>query len=58
MVRDAMRIHNLAGSPVGIAVPGRRRHIFHTYLPMGQVVGESDVGGEDLVYIQSHAVCN
>ena len=56
MIRNAMRVHDLAGSHLRIAVPGCRRHIFQADLPMRQVVGEGDIGREDLVDIQSHAV--
>jgi len=56
MVRDTMRIYGLAKGFVRITIPSCRRHIFHTDLPMGQIVGESDIGRENLVYIQSHTI--
>ena len=56
MVRDAVRVHDFAGCAVRIAIPSRRRHIFQADLPMRQIVGESDIGRENLVYVQSHAV--
>jgi hypothetical protein len=47
MVRDTMRIDGLAKGFVRITIPSCRRHIFHTDLPMGQIVGESDIGREN-----------
>ena len=47
MVRDTMRIYDPAGGFVRITIPRCRRHILLTDLPMGQIVGESDIGRED-----------
>ena len=47
MVRDTMRIDGLAKGFVRITILSCRRHIFHTDLPMGQIVGESDIGREN-----------